>query len=609
MASICIAVGFRGEALVKALAVAKAESDFDAHAMNYAAASGKWGPAVGLFQVRVLVRPPRSGMDSRRDRDAMRDPVNNARFAYDLSGGGKNWRPWSAYTNGAYRQYMDEARQWALAPAAHANPKGAQSVPLVENDWIDDDRAAIPVDLEGTAHPGDLGNRVVTGTVDLSMAEASQVTLELEDQQANVLKGRDLNEGAPLQVNRLRHVVTAVGVRQGPGSPHLLVTAQPAGVVRLRGVTPASTANLSAVQYARRLAKSVGMPFSGGPPSPVIDITPQDIQLGGPQTYSDLDPTMGMVHGTRKENAWEVLRRLAQESTGYVCFESGGRLYFATQDWLYRNSGVIYVQVGNAKFDDPRTGGAIRSIGYPTITRSIKRDSQNQTYRHVEATIALPPGPGWAARAGYRLWLAEPSGIVDDARPMLIQTVSYPIADRSTPVTVKAASYTAPGDVDAQPATVPDSGPGSRGSGTSQNGWPASPNPGKIGVTSWQVPGTSVNLQLAGRAAKVLLYVAAQFNKRVERLTPSICGGYNYRVIAGSHTISNHGSGTAIDLNWSRHPQGRHGTFSAAQVSQIRRILAECKGVVRWGGDYSGRPDEMHFEVIADPAVVKSRFG
>lgn len=52
------------------------------------------------------------------------------------------------------------------------------------------------------------------------------------------------------------------------------------------------------------------------------------------------------------------------------------------------------------------------------------------------------------------------------------------------------------------------------------------------------------------------------------------------------------------------HPLGRRGTFTAADVRAIRSILAELGGVVRWGGDYSGRADEMHFEIVDNAAQV-----
>lgn len=61
-----------------------------------------------------------------------------------------------------------------------------------------------------------------------------------------------------------------------------------------------------------------------------------------------------------------------------------------------------------------------------------------------------------------------------------------------------------------------------------------------------------------------------------------------------------------MDYNAPLHPLDTEGTFDAAQVSKIHQILAELDGVVRWGGDYSGRKDPMHFEIVKDAAAVKA---
>lgn len=140
---------------------------------------------------------------------------------------------------------------------------------------------------------------------------------------------------------------------------------------------------------------------------------------------------------------------------------------------------------------------------------------------------------------------------------------------------------------------------------TSQNGWPASSSPGTIGVRPFVVGGASFPGGVkSGDVATVLRYVAEQFHVRVEPLHAGWCWGYANRSIRGSGTTSNHASATAIDCNAPDHPLGKRGTFSAAQVKEIRAILAEVDGVVRWGGDYGGRADEMHFEINANAARV-----
>lgn len=136
----------------------------------------------------------------------------------------------------------------------------------------------------------------------------------------------------------------------------------------------------------------------------------------------------------------------------------------------------------------------------------------------------------------------------------------------------------------------------------SQNGWPLQP-----ARSSRRVPGTNVSFTVAdGPAGDVLMYVAAQFHLRVERLDEAVDDwGYASRPIAGTTVPSNHASATAIDLNALRHVQHNRGTFTAAQVAEIRKILSEVSYVVNWGGDWnSGSLDEMHFEISGSPSSV-----
>lgn len=140
---------------------------------------------------------------------------------------------------------------------------------------------------------------------------------------------------------------------------------------------------------------------------------------------------------------------------------------------------------------------------------------------------------------------------------------------------------------------------------TSQNGWTV--------ITS----GTSEKLvaipKIAGRVRKG--DVAAIFTDLVEYFDKNIEDvdrgkdewGYAFRSIRGqSSGYSNHASGTAIDLNATRHPLGVRNTFTDAQEKKIRAMLTErYLGKIRWGGDYQNRADEMHFEVNGSAADMK----
>lgn len=126
----------------------------------------------------------------------------------------------------------------------------------------------------------------------------------------------------------------------------------------------------------------------------------------------------------------------------------------------------------------------------------------------------------------------------------------------------------------------------------SQNGWKAG-----VDIATYSAGGARFPVR-KGSAATVLMYVAARFAAEVEKLDPGECYGYAYRKIRGSSSsVSNHASGTAIDLNSSKHWLGDVGTFSAAKRKAIAKILDDCEGCIRWGGNYHGRKDEMHFEV------------
>jgi hypothetical protein len=135
----------------------------------------------------------------------------------------------------------------------------------------------------------------------------------------------------------------------------------------------------------------------------------------------------------------------------------------------------------------------------------------------------------------------------------------------------------------------------------SQNGWPAN-NPAL--ESSQLVPGTLVKITVRKDAAgQLLLEVASAFDRLVQDIDNARGGlddwGYAQRPIRGGSTLSNHASGTAIDLNATKHPLATapSANFTVAQIAQIHRIVAVTGGVVRWGGDYTGRKDGMHFEV------------
>jgi len=137
----------------------------------------------------------------------------------------------------------------------------------------------------------------------------------------------------------------------------------------------------------------------------------------------------------------------------------------------------------------------------------------------------------------------------------------------------------------------------------SSNGWPASNDRNEIDIKSYQVPGTKVKLACAEGAAPLLIGFAAEFHKLIEPIDEGALDdwGYCFRMVRGTtDKLSNHSSGTAIDLNAPKHALGKVGTFPAEKVPMIRAL--STKYGLKWGGDYVNRKDEMHWEVNLNPA-------
>ena len=140
---------------------------------------------------------------------------------------------------------------------------------------------------------------------------------------------------------------------------------------------------------------------------------------------------------------------------------------------------------------------------------------------------------------------------------------------------------------------------------TSQNGWTVIPS------------GTDKRLvripKILGRVRKgdvaiIFTDLVTYFDEHIEDVDKGEDDwGYAYRSIRGASTwYSNHASATAVDINATRHPLGASGTFTRKQADKIRAMLRNrYLNKVRWGGDYRGRKDEMHFEINGSAADLR----
>ena len=185
------------------------------------------------------------------------------------------------------------------------------------------------------------------------------------------------------------------------------------------------------------------------------------------------------------------------------------------------------------------------------------------------------------------------------ARPEPRPTISpahrlvYPLALAALAAVVVLAWGTLRGDPVDRSEEVPD--------GATQNGWEAISDSGDPRLVSF--PWVTGQVR-DGDVAVVLAHFAERFDAEVEPIDVASSWGWAYRPVRGhDEGLSNHASGTAIDLNATVHPLGSSGTFTDEQVARLRTLLDEVAPVLAWGGDFD-RPDEMHVEIVGTPDEV-----
>lgn len=153
----------------------------------------------------------------------------------------------------------------------------------------------------------------------------------------------------------------------------------------------------------------------------------------------------------------------------------------------------------------------------------------------------------------------------------------------------------------------------------SPNGWEMENEiDAECSIWTREIEGTRGPLTVAVRSGDVetvLMHVIRRFNYEIDQLgskdeDPAIQGWIHPGKIHDSHLPeANLASGTAVVIRPTWYVPGARDGIDAAQKATIRDILAECEGVVRWGGDdrrpYEGlfsvgtRPGDPHLAAVA----------
>lgn len=129
-----IAAGFDPQAATIMVAIAGAESGYDDQIQgDLGLQDANWGPSFGLFQIRTLKNDTGAGTNRDITRLSGSD-LEQAKAAYQISGGGRDFTPWSTFTNGAYQGFLGTAQASAAGGAAAAGGDGP--FPTWGPDWL-----------------------------------------------------------------------------------------------------------------------------------------------------------------------------------------------------------------------------------------------------------------------------------------------------------------------------------------------------------------------------------------------------------------------------------------------------------------------------------------
>lgn len=150
--------GFKGEGLLTAYAVVMAESGSNPLAHNDNRKTGD--DSYGLFQINMIdklgtARLKQFGLQSKED---LLDPLVNAKIAFAISKGGKDFGAWSTYNSGAYAKFLPSGP----LPATVTKPRVQEPLPEAPPQAAPDLSAPAPqtsaatlaVDVPGVDVPG-----------------------------------------------------------------------------------------------------------------------------------------------------------------------------------------------------------------------------------------------------------------------------------------------------------------------------------------------------------------------------------------------------------------------------------------------------------------------
>lgn len=146
-----------------------------------------------------------------------------------------------------------------------------------------------------------------------------------------------------------------------------------------------------------------------------------------------------------------------------------------------------------------------------------------------------------------------------------------------------------------------------------ERGWGDPGKPGSLRARAWRAKNIrkvtvgGVTLYVHKEVAPLFIGLITDLNAQGYRIDkgPLDDWGYANRDVRGRPGVkSNHAWGLAVDLNAATNPMTNDGRTHTDLPSNVRSLAARWG--LRWGGDYSGRKDPMHFEFMGTPAQAQA---
>src|ERR1043166_9354511 len=132
---------------------------------------------------------------------------------------------------------------------------------------------------------------------------------------------------------------------------------------------------------------------------------------------------------------------------------------------------------------------------------------------------------------------------------------------------------------------------------TSQNGYPAND---RTLLAKYMVGDRKFSLR-QGPAGWLLWHFLCWFDANIRDINTGVADDWSYaeRLVRGGEDLSNHASGTAVDVDATKWPLGKEADtyLTDDEIRRVRTQLKVYEGCIRWGADYTGRKDPMHFEI------------